>query len=73
MALLSTNELMAGAQIKEFLFHLVSSNTNMSFVGTNFGSGLRQQGQLYWDYLMGAKNVNNAQKAKDVKDIAKHI
>jgi hypothetical protein len=33
-ALLSTNELMAGIQIEEFMSHLVFSNTNMSFMGT---------------------------------------
>jgi hypothetical protein len=70
---LSTNELSAGAHIKELMSHLVSSNTNMSFMGTYFGPGLRHQGQLYWDYLMGTKNVNNAKNAKDAKDIAKHI
>jgi hypothetical protein len=43
-ALLITNELMAGAQIEEFLSHLVSSNTNMSFMGTDFGPGLLHQG-----------------------------
>jgi hypothetical protein len=42
-ALLTTNELMAGAQIEEFLSHLVSSNTNMSFMGTDFVSGLLHQ------------------------------
>jgi hypothetical protein len=51
MALLTTNELMTGAQVEEFLSHLVSSNTNMSFMGTDFGPGLLHQGQLYWDRL----------------------
>jgi hypothetical protein len=40
MALLSTNELMAGSQNEELLSHLVSSNTNMSFMGTYFGTGI---------------------------------
>jgi hypothetical protein len=31
------------------------------------------QGQLYWDYLARAKNVNYAQKAKDAKNIVRHI
>jgi hypothetical protein len=31
MALLSTNDVMAGAQIEEFLSYLVSLNINMSF------------------------------------------
>jgi hypothetical protein len=43
--LLNTNELMTGAQIEEFMSHLVSSNTNMSFMGTEFGSGLLHHGQ----------------------------
>jgi hypothetical protein len=72
-ALLTTNELMAGAQIEEFLSHLVSSNTNMPFTGIEFGSGLLHQGQLYWDTLMGTKRVNSAQMARDVKDAVKHI
>jgi hypothetical protein len=55
-AILSTNELMAGAQLEQFLSHLVSSNTNMSFVRTYFGPGLWHQGQLYWDNIMGMKN-----------------
>jgi hypothetical protein len=42
----STNELMVGAQIVIFVSHLVSSNTNMPFVGTYFGPSLRHQGQL---------------------------
>jgi hypothetical protein len=50
--LMSTNELMARAQIEEFLSHLVSSNTNMSFMGTDFGPGLLHQGQLYWDNVI---------------------
>jgi hypothetical protein len=33
-SLLSIHELMAGAQIEGFLSHFVSSNTNMSFMGT---------------------------------------
>jgi hypothetical protein len=37
--LLSTDELMAGAQIEEFLSHLLSSNRNMTFVGTDSGPG----------------------------------
>jgi hypothetical protein len=45
-ALLTTNELMAGAQIEEFLSHLVSSNTKMPFTGTDFGPGLLHQGQV---------------------------
>jgi hypothetical protein len=32
--LLSPGEVMAGTQIEEFLSHLVSSNTNMSFMAT---------------------------------------
>jgi hypothetical protein len=52
-ALLSTNELMTGVQIEEFISHLVPSNTNMSFMGTEFGPGLLHHGQLYWDNLMG--------------------
>jgi hypothetical protein len=72
-ALLTTNELMAGAQIEEFFSHLVSSNTNMSFTGTDFGPGLLHQGQLYWDNLMGKRRVNSAQRARDVKDLVKHI
>jgi hypothetical protein len=72
-ALLTTNELMAGAQVEEFLSHLVPSNTNISFAGTDFGPGLLHQGQLYWDNLMGTKRVNSAQRARDVKDVVKHI
>jgi hypothetical protein len=71
--LLTTNELMAGAQVEEFLSHLVSSNTNMSFTGTDFGPGLLHQGQLYWDNIMGARRVHSAQRARDVKDLVKHI
>jgi hypothetical protein len=65
----TTNELMAGAQVEEFLSHLVSTNTNMSFTGTYLGPGLLHQGQLYWDNLMGARRVNSAQRARDVKDL----
>jgi hypothetical protein len=72
-ALLGTDKLMAVAHIEEFLSHLVSSNTNISFMGTEFGPRLLHQGQLYWDYLMGTESVNNSQKANDMKDIAKHI
>jgi hypothetical protein len=72
-ALLTTNELMAGAHIEEFLSHLVSSNTNMSLTGTDFGPGLLHQGQLYWDNLMVTRRVNSAQRARDVKDAVKHI
>jgi hypothetical protein len=72
-ALLTTNERMAGAQVEEFLSHLVSSNTNMSFTGTDFGPGLLHQGQLYWYNLMGTMRVNSAQRARDVKDLVKHI
>jgi hypothetical protein len=73
-ALLTTNELMAGAQIEEFLSHyLVSSNKNMTFTGTDFGPGLLHQGQLYWDNLMGTRRINSAQRARDVKDVVKHI
>jgi hypothetical protein len=64
---------MAGAQVEEFLSHLVSSNTNMSFTGTDLGPGLLHQGQLYWDNLMGARRVNSAQRARDVKDLSRHI
>jgi hypothetical protein len=71
--LLTTNELMAGAQVEEFLSHLVSSNTNMSFMGTDFGPGLLHQGQVYSDNLMGTRRVNSAQRARDVKDLVKHI
>jgi hypothetical protein len=73
MAILTTNELMAGAQIEEFLSHLVSSNTNMSFTVTDFGPGLLHQGKFYWDNLMGTRHVNSAQRARDVKDVVKHI
>jgi hypothetical protein len=72
-ALLTTNELIAGAHIEEFLSHLVSSNINKSFTGTDFGPGLLHQGQLYWDNLMGMKLVNSAQRARDAKDVVKHI
>jgi hypothetical protein len=72
-ALLTTNELMAGTHIEEFLSHFVSSNTNMLFTGTNFGPGLMHQGQLYWDNLTGTRRVNSAQRARDVKDALKHI
>jgi hypothetical protein len=72
-ALLSTNELMAGAHIEEFLSHLVSSNTHISFMGTDFGPGLLHQGQLYWDNLMGMKLVDSDHWARDMKDVAKHI
>jgi hypothetical protein len=72
-ALLTTNELMAGAQIEEVSPHLVSLNTNMSFTGTDFGPGLLHQGQVYWDNLMGTRRVNSAQRARDVKDVVKHI
>jgi hypothetical protein len=61
-ALLTTNELMAGAQVEDLLSHLVYSNTNMSFTGTDFGPGLLHQGQLYWDNIMGTRRVNSAQK-----------
>jgi hypothetical protein len=46
VALFSTDELMAGAQIQGFLSHVVSSNTNMPFMGTEFGPGLLHQRQL---------------------------
>jgi hypothetical protein len=72
-ALLTRNELLAGAHIEEFLSHLVSLNTNMSFTGTEFGPDLLHQGQLYWDNFMGTKRINSAQRARDVKDVAKHI
>jgi hypothetical protein len=72
-ALLTINELMAGAQVEEFLSHLVSSNTNMPFTGTDFGSGLLHQGQLYCDNLMGARRVLSAQRARDVKDLVEQI
>jgi hypothetical protein len=45
----------------------------MSFMGTYFGPGLLHQGQLYWDNLMGARRVNNAQRARDVKYLLRHI
>jgi hypothetical protein len=61
-ALLITNKLLAGAQVEEFLSHLVSSNTNMSFTG-----------QLYWDNIMKTRRVNSAQRARDVKDLVKNI
>jgi hypothetical protein len=64
---------MAGAQVEEFLSHLVSSNTNMSFKGTDFGPGLLHQGHLYWDNLMGIIRANSAQRARDVKDLVKQI
>jgi hypothetical protein len=72
-ALLSTNELMTRVQIKEFMSHLVSLNTNISFMGTKFGPGLLHHGHLYWDNIMGTKRVNTAKKARDAKEIAKHI
>jgi hypothetical protein len=72
-ALLITNELMAGSQIEELLSHLVSSSTNMPLTGTDFGPCLIHQGQLYWDNLMGTRRVNSAQRARDVKDVVKHI
>jgi hypothetical protein len=73
-ALLSINiELMSRSHIEEFLSHLVSSNTNMSFMGTYFGSCLRHQGQLCWDYLPGTKSVNYYQNANNVKDTVMHI
>jgi hypothetical protein len=72
-ALLTTNELMAGAQVEEFWSHFVYSNTNMSFTGTNFGPGILHQGQLYWDNLMGTRRINSAQRARDEKDLVKHI
>jgi hypothetical protein len=72
-ALLNTNELMAGAQVESLLSHLVSSNINMSFTGTDFGPGLLHQGQLYWDNLMGTRRVNSDQRARDVKDVVNHI
>jgi hypothetical protein len=71
--LLTTNELMAGAQVEEFLSHLVSSNTNMPFTGTDLGPGLLHQVQLYWDNLMGARRINSAQRARDVKDLSRQI
>jgi hypothetical protein len=71
--LLTTNELMTGAQVEELLSHLVSTNIKMSFTGTYLGPGLLQQGQLYWDNLMGARCVNSAQRARDVKDLSKHV
>jgi hypothetical protein len=43
-ALLTTNEVMAGAQIEELFSDLVSSNTNTPFTGTYFGLGLLHQG-----------------------------
>jgi hypothetical protein len=73
MALLTTNELMAGSQVEVFLSHLVSSNTNMSFTGTDFGPGPLHQGQLYWDNLTGTRRVNSVQRARDVKITVKHI
>jgi hypothetical protein len=45
----------------------------MSFTVTDFGSGLLHQGKLYWDNLMGTKRVKSAQRARDVKDVVKHI
>jgi hypothetical protein len=64
---------MTGARIEEFLSHLVSSNRNMTFMGTNVGPSLRHQGQLYWDYFVGIEHLNYAQKANIMKDIANHI
>jgi hypothetical protein len=72
-AFLTTNELIAGAQIEEFLSHLVSSNANISFMGIDFGPGILHQGQLYRDNIMGMKCVNSSQRARDVKDVVKHI
>jgi hypothetical protein len=71
--LLTTNEFMADAQVEEFLSHMVSSNANMSFTGTYFGPCIMHQGQLYWDNLIGARRVNSAQRARDVKDLSRHI
>jgi hypothetical protein len=62
---LSTNALMEGAHIEEFVSHLVSSNKNMTFIGINFGPGLLHQGHLYWDNFMGTKHILSAQKARD--------
>jgi hypothetical protein len=45
----------------------------MSFMGKDFRPGLLHQGQLYWDNLMETRRVNIAQKARDLKDVAKHI
>jgi hypothetical protein len=45
----------------------------MSFTGMDFGHGLLQQGQLYWDNLMGTRRVNSAERARDVKDVVKHV
>jgi hypothetical protein len=42
-------------------------------MGTDFGPDLLHQGQLYWDNLMGTRRVQNAQRARDVKDVVKHI
>jgi hypothetical protein len=72
-ALLNTNTLMTGAQIEEFLSHLVNLNRNMSFMVTDFGPILQHEGQLYWDYIMGTEHLNYAQKAKGMKDTVKHI
>jgi hypothetical protein len=45
----------------------------MSFVRTDFEPALLHQGQSYWDNLMGTRRVNSAQRARDVKDLVKHI
>jgi hypothetical protein len=49
MVLLNTSELMAGAQIEEFLSHLVSSNINISFMGTYCGPSLGCTGIISWE------------------------
>jgi hypothetical protein len=61
-AFLNTNKLMTGAHIEQLLSHLVSSDRNMSFMGTYVGPSLQHEGQLYWDYIMGTKRINYAQK-----------
>jgi hypothetical protein len=72
-ALLTTNELMVGAQVEELLSRLVSSNNIILFTGTYFGPDLLHQGQLYSDSLMGARRVNSEQRARDVEDLLIHI
>jgi hypothetical protein len=44
--------------------HLVFSNTNMSFMGTDFGPGLLDHGQLYFENIMEMKRVNQCSNGK---------
>ena len=71
--LLTQNVLMSGDLIEEFLSLLVASNPNTSFMGTDFGPRLQDQGQLYWEHLVKTKHGNYVQRAMAVMDIPKHI